>query len=35
MTDTVYQSLKNILARRKTLKAEMIVDGYTGFFAAG
>ena len=31
MTDTVYQSLKNILARRKTLKAEMIVDGYTGF----
>lgn len=31
MTDTAYQSLKNILARRKTLKAEMIVDGYTGF----
>ena len=31
MTDTVYQSLKNILARRKTLKTEMIVDGYTGF----
>lgn len=31
MTDTVYQSLKNILAHRKTLKTEMIVDGYTGF----
>ena len=31
MTDTVYQSHKNILARRKTLKTEMIVDGYTGF----
>ena len=31
MTDTVCQNLKNILARRKTLKTEMIVDGYTGF----
>ena len=35
MTDTVYQSLKNILARRKMLKTEMIVDGLHRIFAAG
>ncbi len=31
MTEEVYQSLKNILARRKRLKTESIVDGYSGF----
>ena len=31
MTEEVYQSLKNILARRKKLKTESIVDGYSGF----
>lgn len=31
MTKEVYQSLKNILAHRKQLKTEMIVDGYSGF----
>ncbi len=31
MTEEVYQSLKNILAHRKQLKTEMIVDGYRGF----
>ena len=31
MTEEVYQSLKNILAHRKQLKTEMIVDGYSGF----
>lgn len=31
MTDDVYQSLKNILARRKKVKVETIVDGYSGF----
>lgn len=31
MTDDVYQSLKNILARRKKVKAETLVDGYSGF----
>ena len=31
MTDNVYQSLKNILANRKTPKTEIIVDGYSGF----
>lgn len=30
MTDDVYQSLKNILARRKKVKLETIVDGYSG-----
>ena len=31
MTEEVYQGLKNILAHRKQLKTEMIVDGYSGF----
>jgi integrase len=31
MTDEVYQSLKNILANRRKVKTEMIVDGYSGF----
>ena len=31
MTDDVYQSLKNILASRKKVKVETIVDGYSGF----
>ena len=31
MTEEVYQSLKNILIRRKKLKTEMIVDGYSNF----
>ncbi len=31
MTEEVYRSLKNILTRRKSLKTEMIVDGYSGF----
>jgi len=31
MTDEVYQSLKNILAKRKKMKVETIVDGYSGF----
>ena len=31
MTEDVYQSLKNILTRRKSLKTEMIVDGYSSF----
>ena len=31
MTDNVYRSLKNIVARRKHLKKEWIIDGYTGF----
>lgn len=31
MTDDVYQSLKNILANRRKMKKEIIVDGYSGF----
>ena len=31
MTDRVCQSLKNILARRKRIRRETIVDGYSGF----
>ena len=31
MTDDVYQSLKNILAHRKKVKTETLVDGYSGF----
>ena len=31
MTDDVYQSLKNILANRRKMKTEIIVDGYSGF----
>lgn len=31
MTDDVYQSLKNILASRRKMKTEIIVDGYSGF----
>lgn len=31
MAEVVYQSLRNILARRKTVKTEMSVDGYSGF----
>jgi len=31
MTEEVYESLKNFLARRKKLKTESIVDGYSGF----
>ena len=31
MTDTVYQSLKNMLARRPKVRKEVVVDGYTGF----
>ena len=31
MTEEVYQSLKNILANRKKLQTEMIIDGYSNF----
>ena len=31
MTEEVYRGLKNILANRKRLKTEMIVDGYSSF----
>lgn len=31
MTDNVYESLQRILEKRPTPKAEMMVDGYTGF----
>lgn len=31
MTEEVYQSLQKIVARRKQLKTEMVVDGYSGF----
>ena len=31
MTEEVYQSLKNILVRRKKVKTEIMVDGYSGF----
>ena len=31
MTDAVYQSLQNILAKRRKTKREWIIDGYTGF----
>lgn len=31
MTERVYECLKNILARRKKVKREIIVDGYSGF----
>ena len=31
MTEEGYQRLKNILARRKRVKTEIIVDGYSGF----
>lgn len=31
MTDTIYQSLKNMLARRPKVKKEVIVDGYSNF----
>ena len=31
MTEEVYQSLKNILERRRKVKIETIVDGYSGF----
>ncbi len=31
MTDDVYQSLKNILANRRKMRTEIIVDGYSGF----
>ena len=31
MTDSIYQSLKNMLARRPKVKKEVVVDGYTGF----
>ena len=31
MTDNVYQSLKNIVAKRRKPKTEWIIDGYTGF----
>ncbi len=31
MTNDVYQSLKNILANRRKMKTEIIVDGYSGF----
>ena len=31
MTEEVYQSLNNILARRKKVKTEIIVDGYSSF----
>lgn len=31
MTDDVYKSLKNILANRRKMKTEIIVDGYSGF----
>ena len=31
MTEEVYQSLNNILERRRKIKTEIIVDGYSGF----
>lgn len=31
MTDEVFQSLNNILARRKKVKTEIVVDGYGSF----
>ena len=31
MTEEVYQSLKNILARRKRVKTEIVIDGYSSF----
>lgn len=31
MTEEVYQSLQNILAHRKPVKTEMVIDGYSGF----
>ena len=31
MTDEVYRSLQNILSRRKCVKTETIIDGYSGF----
>ena len=31
MTDEVFRSLQNILANRKRVKSEIIVDGYSGF----
>lgn len=31
MTDTIYQSLKNMLAKRPKVKKEVIVDGYSNF----
>ncbi len=31
MTEGVYQSLQNILARRKKMKTEIVVDGYGSF----
>ena len=31
MTEEVYQSLNNILAHRKKVKTEIIVDGYSSF----
>ena len=31
MTDEVYRSLQNILSRRKRVKTETIIDGYSGF----
>lgn len=31
MTEEVYKSLQKIVARRKQLKTEMVVDGYSGF----
>ena len=31
MSDEVYESLKNILARRQKPKKEMLIDGYAGF----
>ena len=31
VTEEVYQSLNNILERRKKIRMEIIVDGYSGF----
>ncbi len=31
MTEEVYQSLKNILANRREMRTEIMVDGYSGF----
>lgn len=31
MTNDVYQSLKNIIAKRKKLNIEWVIDGYSGF----
>ena len=31
MSDAVYESLKNIVANRRTTHKELLVDGYTGF----